>query len=143
MSLWTHCLDEETEVQKAVTCLTSVGREGIIGSEVLAFLVQGPHLLGPGSPIMLVQGPPLPWSRVFLPSWSMAPIILAYDPPPSWSRAPTFLAHGPYLPGPWPPPSWSRATTFLVQGPHLPDQGLPTFLPPQPFLDLWFCRLGQ
>lgn len=80
MSLWTHCLDEETEVQKAVTCLTSVGREGIIGSEVLAFLVQGPHLIDPGSPIMLVQGPPLPWSRVFLPSWSMAPIILAHDP---------------------------------------------------------------
>lgn len=107
MSLWTHCLDEETEVQKAVTCLTSVGREGIIGSEVLAFLVQG-HLLGPGSPIMLVQGPPLPWSRVFLPSWSMAPIILAYDPP-------TFLVQGPHLPGPGPPPSWSRVPTFQIR----------------------------
>lgn len=27
-SLWTHCTDEETEAQKAVTCLTSVGGEG-------------------------------------------------------------------------------------------------------------------
>lgn len=59
MSLWTHCIDEETEeVQKAVICLTSVGREGLMGSEILTFLVQGlPTILVQGLPTFLVRCP--------------------------------------------------------------------------------------
>lgn len=39
VTLWAHCMDEETEAREAVTCLTSVGGEGAMGREVHAFLV--------------------------------------------------------------------------------------------------------
>lgn len=56
-SLWTHCMDEETEAQKAVTCLTSVGGEG------------SPCLPGPGppSPSLSSAGP----SPAVLRAWTM------------------------------------------------------------------------
>ena len=94
MSHCTHCIDEKTEAQKAVTHLASVGMEGSKGRDVLTFLVQAPHLPRLGLPT----------------SWSRAPHFPGPGPSPSWSRAP-------HLPGPGSPPSWSRPPTFLILGP--------------------------